>query len=145
MPTPAPAPLWQRLAALLYDLFPLIGLWMLVAAATLAAAPGDIDVAHPSSWYQLALRSALLLVTAGYFVLSWTRGGQTIGMRAWRIRVVAEDGASLPWPRAVLRFGVALVSLAACGLGFAWCLIDRERRAWHDLAARSRVSRIAMA
>lgn len=137
-----PASLWARLAALAYDLFPLIGLWMLVAAVFLLAAHGGVDAAHPPFAYRLALRVALLAVTAIYFVVSWSRGGQTIGMRAWRIRIVGADGAQLPWPRALLRFGVALGSLGACGLGFLWCLVDRERRAWHDIAARSRAVRL---
>ena len=66
-------------------------------------------------------------------------------MRACRIRITALDGGALPWPRALLRFIVALLSLGALGLGFLWCLIDRKRRAWHDLAARSACVRVAMA
>lgn len=139
---PKPASLCARFAALLYDLFPLIGLWMLVAALFLLAAHGSVDAAHPPFAYRFALRGALLAVTALYFVVSWSRGGQTIGMRAWRLRVVGVDDAKLPWPRALLRFGVALLSLGACGLGFLWCLVDREHRAWHDIAAGSRVARL---
>ena len=86
---------------------------------------------------------ALFAVTATYFVASWSRGGQTIGMRAWRLRVVSADGSTLPWPRALLRFALALPSLLACGLGFAWCLLDRERRGWHDLGSRSMLVRLA--
>jgi uncharacterized RDD family membrane protein YckC len=133
----APA-LWLRIAAALYDLFPLIGLWMATAAAALALTHGTLDVRHPP----LAYRLALLGVTGAYFVVSWARGGQTIGMRAWRLRVGAAEGGPLPWPRALLRFVVALVSLAAFALGFLWCLLDRDRRAWHDLAARSRLERL---
>ncbi|MGN6521378.1 MAG: RDD family protein [Dokdonella sp.] len=143
MPSATPAPLWLRLAAALYDLFPLIGLWMLTVALAMLVVHGDVDVAHPSSLSRNALRVALLAVTAGYFVLSWVRGGQTIGMRAWRLRVVSADGAPLRWPRALLRFALALVSLLAFGLGFFWCLFERERRGWHDLGSRSAVVRLA--
>jgi uncharacterized RDD family membrane protein YckC len=132
-----PAALWLRCAAAVYDLFALIGLWMLVAAVFLLAVHGDVDVAQPPFAYRLALRIALFTVTAAYFTLSWSRGGQTIGMRAWRIQVVTADGAALPWPKALLRFFVALVSLLAIGLGFFWSIIDRERRCWHDMAAGS--------
>lgn len=133
-----PAPLWRRLAAALYDLFPLIGLWMLVAALGLLLAGGRVDVAHPPPLYHLGLQLALLGVTALYFVLSWCRGGQTIGMRAWRLQVMADE-APLGWPRALLRFGIALLSLATLGLGFLWCLVDREQRAWHDIASGTRM------
>jgi uncharacterized RDD family membrane protein YckC len=143
MPAPLPASLWLRLAAAAYDLFPLIALWMLSAGLFLLALHGKVDVAHPPFAYRIALRTTLLAVSAAYFVISWSRGGQTIGMRAWRLRVVAADGGALPWPRALLRFAVALLSLAALGLGFAWCLVDGERRGWHDLAAGTKVERLS--
>ena len=60
----------------------------------------------------------VLAFSAAYFVISWTRGGQTIGMRAWRLRVVGADGLPVAWPRALLRFVIAAVSLAAFGIGF---------------------------
>jgi uncharacterized RDD family membrane protein YckC len=136
---PDPAPPWRRFAAALYDVFPLIALWMLVAALVLLAFGGRVDVAHPTVAYRRTLQLALLAVTAAYFVVSWTRGGQTIGMRAWRLRVVASDGMPLPWPRALLRFAVAVPAFAACAIGVLWCFVDRDRRGWHDLAARSLV------
>jgi uncharacterized RDD family membrane protein YckC len=136
-----PASLWLRLAAAIYDLFPLLALWMLTAALVLFAVHGNVDVAHPSLGYRLTLRAALVAVTAGYFVISWSRGGQTIGMRAWRLRVVSSDGSPLRWPRALMRLAVAIVSLGVLGLGFFWCLIDRDQRAWHDIAARSKLTR----
>ncbi len=137
-----PASLWLRLAAAIYDLFPLLALWMLTAGLALLAVRGDVDPAHPTLGWQLGLRAALLVVTAAYFVISWARGGQTIGMRAWRLRVVDADGVALGWPRAALRFVVACVSLLALGIGYFWCLFDRRKRGWHDLAARSVVVRL---
>jgi uncharacterized RDD family membrane protein YckC len=137
MPSATPAAPWLRAAAALYDVFPLIGLWMLTAALAILVARGDIDVAHPPATWRTLLQVALFAVTAAYFVASWSRGGQTIGMRAWRIQVRATDGNALPWPRALLRFTLALASLLAFGLGFAWCLLDRRRRSWHDIVARS--------
>jgi len=143
--SPTPASLWLRLAAAIYDLFPLLALWMLTAALVLFAAHGDIDVAHPPLAYRTALRAALGAVTAAYFVISWAHGGQTIGMRAWRLRLNGEDGAPLPWRRALLRFGAMVLSVCALGLGFFWCLIDRDKRAWHDIIAHTQVTRLPKA
>lgn len=140
MSAPIPASLWLRLAAAVYDLFPLAALWMLCAGLFLLAAGGHVDVAHPPFAYRIALRAGLLAISAAYFVVSWSRGGQTIGMRAWRLRLVANEGGALPWPRALLRFFVALVSFAALGFGFLWCLTDRQRT-WHDIASKSRLVR----
>jgi uncharacterized RDD family membrane protein YckC len=137
-----PASLWLRLAAALYDLFPLLALWMLTAGLALLVAHGSVDVAHPTFAYRFSLRVALLAVTGAYFTISWARGGQTIGMRAWRLRVVGSDGRALPWLRALLRFVVAIVSLLALGLGFVWCLFDRDKCGWHDHAAQSVLVRL---
>src|SRR5262245_29015504 len=102
-----PASLWLRIAAGIYDLFPLVALWMLTAGIALLAVHGEIDLMEPSLGWRVGLRVALFAVTAGYFVLSWTRGGQTIGMRAWRLRIVDADGNALGWSRAILRFVIA--------------------------------------
>ncbi len=127
------APLGLRLIAAVYDLLPLLALWFVAACFALAATGGALDVRRLE--YKLLMQGCVLALTALYFVWSWVRGGQTVGMRAWRLRVVAADGGPVDRTRALLRFAVALVSLAAFGLGFLWCLIDRDRRAWHDMAA----------
>ena len=129
----ASAPLWLRLIAGIYDLLPLLGLWFAAGMLALAVTGGALDphrLAH-----KLLVQALVLALSAAYFAVSWTRGGQTIGMRAWRLRVVRADGSALGLGHALLRFFVALVSLAALGLGFWWALIDRRRRTWHDLAA----------
>jgi uncharacterized RDD family membrane protein YckC len=84
----------------------------------------------------------VLLASAAYFALSWSRGGQTIGMKPWRLRVVRGDGASPDLTQSLLRFGVALISLAALGIGFWWALFDAQRRTWHDIAAGTVVVRL---
>lgn len=134
-PLPRSAHLGWRIAAVIYDLFPLLAIWMATGAVSIAVTGGTLD--YHVWWYRLLL----LTVTAGYFMLSWRYGGQTIGMRAWRLHVVDGVGASPGWGACLLRFVVAQLSLAVFGLGFFWCLVDRERRGWHDLAAGTRLVR----
>ena len=136
-PTATPASLWLRALAGSYDLLPLLGLWFFAGAIALGLTGGAIE-AH-AEFRKLLTQLLVLAFSAAYFVVSWTRGGQTIGMRAWRLRVVRVDGAALRWPQALLRFGVALVSLAALGIGFVWMLFDPQKRTWHDIASRSTV------
>lgn len=139
-PAPAtPAPLRLRFAAAGYDLLPLIGLWFVAAVLALAATGGTLDT-HTLAGKFLVQGFALAL-SAAYFVTSWSRGGQTIGMRAWRLRVVDANGDRVSWTRALLRFIVALASLALLGAGFWWALADAQKRTWHDIAARTRVLR----
>lgn len=135
-----PAALGWRLLAAVYDLLPLLALWMLVSAALLLARGGEPVVpGSATAWIELVLLWAVAGLYAG---LSWRRGGQTMGMRAWRLRVVDASGSS-PAARAVaLRYAVATLSLLALGVGVAWALFEPQRRTWHDLAAGTVVVRL---
>ena len=136
----APANLALRVFAAIYDALPLLALWFLATVLALALTGGALDVRRIGD--KLFVQGLVLLVTATYFVVSWLRGGQTVGMRPWHLRVVLADGAPVDFRRALLRFGVAIVSLAAGGLGFLWCLVDKDRRAWHDIAAGTLLVRV---
>ena len=130
-----------RLLALLYDFFPLLAMWF-VAATAFTLAHGD---SVRGGWMG-ALEFLVFLAIAGlYATLSWKRGGQTIGMRPWRLRVVAADGGVPGTGRLWLRFGVGLLSLASAGLGFWWAWFDRDRLTWHVRASASRLIRLPKA
>lgn len=85
----------------------------------------------------------LWLVTAAYSVASWRLGGQTLGMRPWRLRVVAADGGELTWRALLIRFAVGNLSLLLGGLGFWWAWLDREGLTWHDRVSGTRMQRSA--
>jgi uncharacterized RDD family membrane protein YckC len=74
--------------------------------------------------------------------MSWRRGGQTLGMRPWRLKVVSQDGLPPRWSALWLRYTVAMVSVLMGGLGFWWAWIDRERLTWHDRASHTRMVRL---
>jgi uncharacterized RDD family membrane protein YckC len=134
----APAALGWRLLAMLYDAVPLLPIALLVSATALAVNGGE-PVAGTVG--RLAMAFATWLAGGAYFVLSWRHGGQTMGMRPWRLRVVAASGARLSTAAAWTRYAVATLALACAGLGLLWSLFDRERRAWQDLASGTRLVR----
>jgi len=141
MPLPAPpAALPWRLLAAVYDALPVLALW-LFASALVMLLHGNRPFA-PWSAGQLALWLLCWTVTGVYATASWRRGGQTLGMRPWRLRVVAPDGSRPALGALWLRYAVSGVSLAAFGLGFLWSLVDRQRRTWHDIAARTVLVRL---
>ncbi|MDY0022816.1 RDD family protein [Arenimonas caeni] len=128
-----PAHLGWRLLALVYDFFPVLALWFATAGLMLLARGGEtVPPGSLAAWLEFAL---LWAVTGGYALLSWQRGGQTLGMRPWRLKVLAADGRRATRQALALRYAVATLSLAAFGLGFLWSLFERERRTWHDLAS----------
>lgn len=123
-----------RLLAMLYDLLPLAALWMATSAVMLLLRGGERVV--PGSAAAMIEFLLLLAVSFAYLGLSWRRGGQTLGMRAWRLYLVNTDGSRpVPWHALLLRYLVAMLSLAAVGLGFVWSLLESNRRTWHDLAS----------
>ena len=82
-------------------------------------------------------------VTAGaYAVASWRRGGQTLGMRPWRLQVRAADGGAAPLPALLRRYLVGTCSLLLGGAGFWWAWFDRDRLTWHDRASGTRMHRL---
>jgi uncharacterized RDD family membrane protein YckC len=142
MNPPAYAPLWLRLAALLYDLLVLVAVWMAAAGLVLLAFRGDVDVAHQPPLFHHVLQGVLLVLTALYFAVSWARGGQTIGMRAWRVRIIDAQENPPDLRRSLLRFVLAIASALLLGFGFIWCLFDRERRGLHDVVTKTRMVRL---
>ena len=134
--------LLRRLGAMLYDGM-LIGALLLLAMALVVIALGSLQGwenfdpgglrRHP---LYIAYLCCIPLLFFGWF---WTHGGQTLGMRVWRIQVVTLDGGPLGLRQAMLRFCSALLSWAALGLGFLWVLFDRERMAWHDRLSGTRL------
>ena len=79
---------------------------------------------------------AILVFTVAYFPYFWTHGGQTPGMRPFGLRVVMDrDGGPVTLGPALLRLFGFWLDAFVFYLGFAWVLIDKRRRGWHDLIA----------
>jgi uncharacterized RDD family membrane protein YckC len=137
-PVAAVAHLGWRLLALLYD--GLIALALLMAFSALVLFMRSGVPVKPGSLMAFAEFLLLWSVIGAYAVLSWRFGGQTVGMRPWRLRVVDSDGGTPGWRALLIRFGIASISL---GLALAWCLIDRQRRGLHDLCAGTLMVKLA--
>lgn len=128
-----------RLLALLYDLFPALGLWFTVGAIALALHRNQpVRADTMAGWLELLV---LWAITGAYAVISWHRGKQTLGMRPWRLRVTTMDGASAPIWALIRRYAVGTVSLLLAGMGFWWAWIDRDGLTWHDRASGTRMRR----
>ena len=124
----------RRLAAIFYDLLLLFAL--LAVAITLLTLPFGMPTGVRLIALQLFLFEILPML---FFTGFWSRGGQTLGMRAWRLKLLRADGGSVTWRDAFKRHLAALLSLLIFGLGFLWMLVDREGLTWHDRLSDTRL------
>ncbi len=125
-----PAGLLRRILALSYDGVIVFALLLLAGLVALPFSGAEMRAGR-NPLFTLYL----LAVWFAYFGWSWRRLGMTLGMRAWRIRLVTPDGVTPGWGRCLLRFTTALLSGAALGAGYLWSLFERQGRSWHDLAS----------
>lgn len=141
------ARLWRRLAAGVYDGLLVLAAWFVLGLAyavlrSTVQPPdpgGPIEPLVPLHVAPWVLPPLLWLVTFAFYGWFWRHGGQTLGMQAWRLRLVTDDQRPLRWRDCALRCLVGTVSLLAGLAGFLWVLVDREGRTWHDRASRTRV------
>ncbi len=109
-----PASLALRLAAMTYDGVLLFGIVFIVGYALLALTQWTYPLAETR---RLALQAVLFVAIGAYFVWCWSKGGQTLGMKSWRLRLFDSTGTAPRISRSILRYVLAW-HLAAPGLAF---------------------------
>jgi uncharacterized RDD family membrane protein YckC len=134
-PPQAPT-LARRAACALYESLILAAL-VLVATFPFLAFAGD----STTGLRRHLLQAWVVFVVGAYLVGFWTRGGQTLAMKTWRIRLQAAGGGPVGVGRGVRRYLLALAGAAALGLGFLWALLDRDGQFLHDRLAGTRLVR----
>ena len=138
------AGLLRRLAALLYDAFLVLAIWMALGFAAQFVAGVETNQVidgrvQTDPLFGLLLFALMCASAAAFYVGFWTHGGQTLGMLAWRIRAQSRDGSPMSVRQALLRFLCAWPSFFLFGLGFLWLYFDPEGDAAHDRLSRTRV------
>ncbi len=143
--------LMRRLAAMLYDSF------LLFAVLCVATLPivllGSINqqtVATDQVVYELQsvlqqapylwfYRGYLLLIIIVFFSGFWIKAGQTLGMRAWRLRLYSTCSDRISLTQCLLRCFAAVLSWLCLGLGYWWILFDRQKLSWPDRLSNTRL------
>jgi uncharacterized RDD family membrane protein YckC len=149
----------RRLAAMAYESLIVAAILLVASFAFLGATTSRLE--GPA---RHLFQAYLFLVLGLYFVWCWRRGGQTLPMKAWKLRVVRRDGTPVDTPRAVLRYVVAALALGASvvagavlwrepgawlgwlalapgALTLLWSLVDAERQFLHDRLAGTKIVR----
>lgn len=132
---PPAASIRRRLAAMLYDALLLIGVVFVGFLAPQTALGAGFGRALPGP----LLAIHLLALLGFYFHWFWSRSGQTLAMRTWKIRLTAADGSVPSRGQLLLRFVLAGPSILTVA-GLLWAVFDRDRQFMHDRLAGTRIA-----
>lgn len=168
-PTAVYPSLLRRLASLGYESL-LVAAILVAGGLAFSGAAALLSALGPATGaardLERALLQAFLVALLGaYFVRSWIRGGQTLAMKAWKLRLVRTDGSGVGAGLALVRFVLSALVLgtgAAAALwlwrspesvpgwlatlpavvDLGWILCDRKRQFLHDRLTRTQIVRI---
>jgi len=145
-----PVSLIKRLISIVYDSILLIAIFFAVgipvSILTTFLFNGGNAITEEHSLYlvnQAIILLSLFLASIGFYVWFWTHGGQTLGMKTWRIKLVSDDEQDITREQALKRYFAALFSWVVFGLGFIWSLIDSKKRTWHDIFSDSHLVQLS--
>ncbi len=93
------------------------------------------DAIEHALWFQVYN----LVVIFIYFAYFWHRSGQTVGMKAWRIKLVNLEDKPVNLKQLIVRWLVAVPSYALCFLGIFWHYWDKDNLNWHDRASHTKL------
>jgi uncharacterized RDD family membrane protein YckC len=140
MANTTPPGLLRRLGAMSYDALLLLALLMLLSYPYIWLTGAGKQSYIVRAIYQIYL----LAICFAYYGGFWVHGGQTLGLRTWRLKLVRNDGGEITWADALKRFAAALVSLLCLGLGFLWARFNRDKLAWHDRLSETRLIQLSV-
>ena len=116
---------------MLYDSLLIIPLFMAMQAVWVSIW-GPVNTIQEQAVPPAVQWSGWIVILTIFFGAFWRRGGQTLGMQAWRVKLITETGQKPTWRQVVVRLVGAVLSAAALGIGYAWRAVPPSRRYWHD-------------
>ena len=121
--------LFRRSAAFLYDCLLLIALFFVITAAVIAVNDGQA-IQH--------FLYKVFLFTVGFLFFDWfwRHGGQTLGMRAWRIRVEGENTDSITQKQSLIRY---MCGSLLFGITLLYMFTSTRKEALHDKLSRTKI------
>ena len=128
---------WRRVVCLIYESLLLLAV-MFIASFIFHLVFRDPTAAYFRPLFQLYL----LFIMGYYFTWFWTRGGQTLAMQTWKLRVVTTDGKKLNNRQAIVRYLLAVAGILFFGCGLLWAIFDRNHQYLHDRLTDTQIVKV---
>jgi len=126
--------LFRHIAIMAYDLLLTLSVLLLAGFVAVAFNRGEaISSANPFFM--------LYIIGVWFFFYGWflTRGGQTLGMRAWKVYLVSNDQYNVTWLQVAIRFFANIIAWLPFGLGFWWQYLGKDKQSWPDYLSGTRI------
>jgi len=111
----------RRVLAIIYDLIIFLSLIMVFTLIVVILRSGR-EVPYSATWFTLVI----IILHFCFFMWFWINGGQTLGMRAWKIKVVNKEGKPIDFSSALRRYLSSFSIFLPPGFCFIWSFIDKE-------------------
>jgi uncharacterized RDD family membrane protein YckC len=137
------ASLFRRLASIFYDTLIILALYVLVGFVIVSIYNITHENNFPGAFPLSISLSIFFSLSVLFYTYFWRSGGQTLGMRAWRIKIINSDtDKPITLTQCLLRCASAFFSIISFGLGYMWLLWDKQEKTWHDHASFTRIIHI---
>lgn len=125
--------LLRRLGAMSYDIFLAFSLAFFIVGIIL------IVFFEKQAQTNIWMFFVYLLTSYFYFTWSWVKGGQTLGMKAWKFHIEQTNGRRITHKQAFMRFISSILSFLPAGFGFMYQLFDSCNLALNDKFSNTRL------
>jgi uncharacterized RDD family membrane protein YckC len=125
------------LGCVIYDTLIVMGLLMITSS--IAVGFHKLLSGQDTLEHSRLFQAYLLLVIALYFIYFWKRAGQTVGMKAWRVKLVNIADQPLSYRQLIIRWLVAIPAYACLLVGVFWQYWSHDGLNWHDKASNTRL------
>ena len=134
----------RRIAAGFYDLVLLVAIVLVAVSVFTIAVELMLGKNTSSEILQIPLvkllyQLYLIGVSALFFIWFWSNGGQTLGMKVWKLRLVNSENQPLNYRQASLRLLMLVITCLPLGIGFLWMLFSNEKKTLYDRWSATRM------
>jgi uncharacterized RDD family membrane protein YckC len=127
-----------RIFSLVYDSLAILGIIFSLTLLLVMVNGGTPVAGEIADLIQLLITVLSGPVFYSYFWLA--NNGQTLGMQAWKIKLISEEKLSLRI--CLLRCAFSTFSFLFLGLGYLYILLNKEKKSLSDVVTNTRICKI---
>ncbi len=125
----------KRIAASIYDLFLLLGVWFAVGSFAVWINGGIIEV----KWIGPSLVLTSTWIFYGYF---WTHGGKTLGMAVWKFEIYSIDKNKINFRKVSIRFFSNIITVLLGGIPLMFMYFSKNNLSLSDYLSKTSYRKI---